>query len=168
MHLCFKIWYHFAGLLSVMRGKNVVHYQEGSTYTAGHIINICLRDETKCGVWLLELHTGSCSSLVKIFNQWWTQCSKIVNSYWKLALPHSVFRLPVSVVVSVEINRMFYFWNVSHSIYLFWHPPLLRKLATGLYSTPYIHSVAHLVHVNAHTLQNFVGFVKKFLENFWD
>jgi hypothetical protein len=72
-----------------------------------------------CGCRFLRgQYAGSCSSLVKIHSQWRRLCGTIRFCSRQLALSNGVIVHPVSVVVSVEINRRHYFQSpprTSHS-----------------------------------------------------
>ena len=57
-------------------------------------------------------HAEFCSSLVKTYSQWGKLYGKIVFSGWKPTLSNSVVVLPVSVAVSIEINKRQYFQRV--------------------------------------------------------
>ena len=79
-----------------------------------HAINTAL---IKCG----SPHTGSCSLWVKRHNRWWWWWwwwwwwlyAKVVFCCWKPALYNKVIVLPVSVVVSIDIDRKHNFWSVT-------------------------------------------------------
>jgi hypothetical protein len=58
-----------------------------------------------------SMQAGFCSSLAKIHNQWWWLFGTIMFCSRKLALSNGVIVHPLSVVISVEINRRNYFWN---------------------------------------------------------
>ena len=54
-------------------------------------------------------HSGSCSSLIKMHSLWWWLCWKSVLRSWEFALSNTVIMFFVSVLVSMEINRRYYF-----------------------------------------------------------
>jgi len=74
-------------------------------------------------------HADSCSSLAKMHSYSCWLCWKILFCSWELAPPSSVIVFFVSVVVSMEINRRYYFQSnlclypiMCHVIHSAFHP----------------------------------------------
>lgn len=79
------------------------------------LIHFIHGDRSMCKMWVTstgadfyEYHARSCLLLVKMINQGWRMCRKIMFSCLNLALFNSVLVLLTSLTVSMEINRYFF------------------------------------------------------------
>lgn len=74
-----------------------------------HFSNV---DSNVCNKFQVALHHYQ-PIKCNVFWKWWWIWEKIVFCIWKLALSSNVIGLHVSVVVSMELNRKHYLWNIS-------------------------------------------------------
>lgn len=72
---------------------------------------ICITSHVP-GVAMLSNQTNNCT--LKMHSLWCWLWEKMVFGGWKLALSNSVNVFPVSVIVSIEINRSHYFQSIPH------------------------------------------------------
>ena len=91
----------------------------------------------------------------KLCSYWWWLCWKIVFCCWGLVLSNTV-TLFVSVVISTEINRRYYFWSAP--------PPPLPYICLCVRACVYVH-IYVCVYILLHKFSMYIIYV--YILKFW-
>ena len=103
--------------------KQWMWVQWGSGWCVSAVVAATVGHLHWCGL-LWVWHAGSCSSLVKMHNDWWWLRWKMVFCSWEFSLSNNVIVPFVSAVVSMEIKRGItfratYIYIYTHCMFLY-------------------------------------------------